>query len=154
LDDVYMGDTSGGFDFLGVCFVATVRPTSDDAVQFTRSGGSANFEMVDETFPDEDTTVNESETSGQQDTFGFGALGIPADSVVHAINVSAFATKPEPGPVEVNLVTKTASTDVGAAKRLINGYGRLVEMHLTDPHDAGAWTPAGIDAANFGYKRV
>ena len=51
-------------------------------------------------------------------------------------------------------MTKTASTDVGAAKRLINGYGRLVEMHLTDPHDAGAWTPAGIDAANFGYKRV
>ena len=155
LDDVYIGNTAGGFDFLGPVFVATVRPTSDDAVQFTRSGGSANYEMVDDTFPDEDTTVNESDTSAQQDTFGFGALGISADAVVHAVGVSAFITKPEPGPVGVNLVTKTGSTDVGAEKRLVNGgYARLVEMHLVDPHDAAAWTPAGIDAANFGYKRA
>lgn len=55
-DDVYVRDNTTGLGFLGDVEILGYALQSDYSVEWTRSSGAANYEMVDETRPDEDTT--------------------------------------------------------------------------------------------------
>lgn len=75
-DDLYICDGTGtkNNDFLGVCKVETVFPTSDAGTnQWTPQAGADHYAMVDDgALADTDATYLEDSTSSHLDQFGFG----------------------------------------------------------------------------------
>lgn len=61
-DDVY---TREGDEFAGDCATVLQALEDDRDVEFTRSSGAKNFEMVDEVDPDEDGTYNATDVDAQ-----------------------------------------------------------------------------------------
>lgn len=105
IDDLYVVDaTVDGSDFLGSCRVDTLLPdAAGDLSQFTRSGGSFNYEMVDDAANDGDTTYNSSTVSGYSDLFylsdlaagGGDVYGVAVVLVGRKVAAGTAARKPE-----------------------------------------------------------
>jgi hypothetical protein len=156
-DDIYVGDTSGAFDFLGDVTIETIFPNADNGTpDFTRSAGANNYENVDETNPDADTTYNESNTSAHRDTFDFPAISALSADTVHAAAVTIMAKKVDPTSTDLKAVTISgATTDVGTALGVgSSGYASFQYVWEQDPNVTAAWTKTTIEAAKFGYERV
>ena len=154
-DDIYIAHDNGGADdFLGACTVTSLYPNADQSVEFTRSGGAANFEMLDDNPPDEDVTYVESLTASHEDTFDFAAFGIPAGDTIHGVTTNVQAKKQDSGSVDLRIVTRSGGTEYyGAVTRVVGGWQRFAKLELVDPDTAVAWTTTGIDAAQFGFER-
>ena len=95
LDDVYLCDDSGSKnnDFLGDVRVDCLRPNGAGThTDFTPSTGS-NYENVDETYPDDDTTYNQGSNVGDQDTYNLGALpDPPSGTTIHGVKSQITVT--------------------------------------------------------------
>ena len=155
IDDIYIGDTSSSFDFLGDVTIETKLPNANDSVQFTGSPETTNtYQNVDETSPDDNTSYNESNTSTHQDTFDFPAWSMVSADTIHGVGVNCFAQKVDAGAADLSLVCKSdTTTDVGSALSLGVGYASRQTIWEDDPDAAAAWTKTTLEAAKFGYKR-
>lgn len=149
----YIGDTSGGFDFLGESIVTTLFPNANNSVQFTRNGGPNNFSRLDEVGPDDDTTYNSSTTDGHEDTFDFAAFGTGTD-VIAGVGVNLVGKIVTEVSGDFRHICITGSTDVGDAAGVTTAYTNMYKLYLVDPHDSAAWTQTVIDAAKFGYRII
>lgn len=71
IDDIAVNDTSGteNNSWCGDGRIFALIPSGDYSVQWSRSGGSANYEMVDERPPDGDTTYIYTDTAGNVDKY-------------------------------------------------------------------------------------
>ncbi len=154
-DDFYIGDTSGGFDFLNDPRISSLVPNADNGTpDFTRSEGSNNFANVDEATPDGDATFNHSITSTDRDLFDFASFGIDVGATVHGVGINMGIQKQDAGAGDIRSVTvSSASTATGASHPAgVGNYNNFVEIEELDPNGSIAWTPASIDAAKFGYE--
>ncbi len=156
-DDLYVGDTSGSFDFLGDSQITALVPNADNSVQHTPLTGTTNFSMVDEATPDGDTSHNQSATAGHRDTFDFSSgFGVAAADTVHGMGIN-FACKEIDGssPDCRSVTLSGASNSIGATKTMTTSYTYEFELETQDP-DAGpgAWDNVSIDAAKFGYENL
>jgi hypothetical protein len=156
LDDIYMGDTSGSFDFLGDVTIETQYPNAVNAKQFTGTPETTNtHENVDDTTPDDDTSYNYSSTSTHQDSFDFPAWSMTASDTIHGVGVNCVASKHEAGSADLKLVCWSSSTeDLTAAIGLGVGYTSEYAMWYENPDTSTAWTKATLEAAKFGYELV
>jgi hypothetical protein len=154
-DDFYLANTSGATDFFGDSTILTLFPNADAGTPDFTPSEANNYEGVDENPPDDDTTYNESSTSGHEDLFDFAASGLGGSDTIHGIGLNAWATKPTTNPAQLNMTALSVATPfTSSAINIGMGYQRLHALSLTDPDTAAAWTVAGLDAASFGYKRV
>ncbi|MHA1948738.1 MAG: hypothetical protein ACW99G_03230 [Candidatus Thorarchaeota archaeon] len=155
IDDVYILDTAGSVnnDFLGAVTVETLSPTSDGTTtNFTRSSGTANYEMVDDAAPDGDTTYNSSSTATNKDTFGFENMTTVAGTI-HGVQTYINGRKQDAGLRELSDVIRHSATDYdGTSSALNQGYYKHTEVHETNPGTATAWTISDVNGAEFGYK--
>jgi hypothetical protein len=155
VDDIYIGDSSGTTDFLGDVQIVTLFPNADDAVQYTRSSGSFNYEMVDDLPQDNDGTYNQADTSGFEDTFDFASFGIGGGDTIHAVGVNVHHTKVDAGAANIYAVTKSGGTSyTSSAITAAVGYQLDYRVWIEDPNGDIAWTSTNLDAAKFGYQRV
>jgi len=153
-DDIYICDTAGTVnnDFLGDCRVECLFPTgagsSDD---FTPSAGD-NYQNVNETTPDGDTTYNESETVGHKDLFAYGNLATTAGTV-HGVQTCLWAKKDDAGARSLGArVYSNATEGDGASNSLGTSYAYYFDIFETEPSDSLAWEIADVNAAEFGYE--
>ncbi len=74
-------------------------PTSDSAVQWSRSSGSNNYELVDDPYtnPDDDTTYTYTNTQTNKDLFSFTVLAVPVGSVITNVQVIGRFRRMEAG---------------------------------------------------------
>lgn len=158
LDDLVIWDSSGSDwnDFKGVMYISTLKPNGvGNYSQWTRSGGSNNYEMVDEDEYDDDTTYVTTSTLSNRDSYDYENLNAAVDSI-KAVCLTTVGTK-----------------SAGTALRTINGFSRIsstdydhdwgytldddnyrVHQNIWEesPATATAWTPAEINGAEFGVK--
>lgn len=147
-DDFYITDG----DVLGDCRVHTLFPDSDETYsQFTRSGGSNNYEMVDEDDPDDDSTYVDGSVKGLKDSYGVTPSIV---GEIKAVQVSNMVRKTGSEGVIVKNLIRSNSTDYPSTeeKVLTPEYKTLVSIHNLDPGDSGAWTNAKLTAAEFGLQ--
>jgi hypothetical protein len=129
--DIYVNDSTGSVNTgnLGDVRVACMRPTSDSSVQWTRSSGASNFDMVDDTTPDDDSTYNSDSTAGHED---------------------AYARKDDAGARTMKHGVKSSATSAyGSNISLSNTYAYYETRQETDPNGGGAWTVAAVNAAKL-----
>jgi hypothetical protein len=157
-DDIMVWDDSGS-EFTGalpnhIHRIETIRPGgAGAAADFTPSAGS-NFQNVDETVADDDTTYNESSTTGHIDSFAYGNMSLSADEIF-GINIKS-RVKFDSGAANFRNKTRISSTYYNGTTVAAGAAYALVEtIYNNNPASTGSnLTVSDINAAEFGYERV
>lgn len=151
-DNLIIQDGVGGCDFTGECRVATLYPASDSSIAWTKSTGANNFGCVDEAQMNTTDYVS-SNTPGQIDKYGFGALGILGD--VKGVQVCVLGKKDDAAPHSLRTYLRTEATDYsGDTQNLDSVYRTFTKLYPTNPQTGIAWTIAEVDAALAGVELV
>ena len=154
-DDLYICDGTGSShnDYLGDVRVDTLFPSAaGNATEFTPTGSANNWENVDDTSPDEDTSYNASDTAGQKDSFGFSDLSALSSTVL-GVQANMLVRKDDAGTRILRSLIRTGGTDYeGSDLSLADSYTNLTQIWMQNPSTAAAWTEAEVNAAEFGYK--
>lgn len=153
-DDIYILDTSGSVanDFLGDVRVNTLAPTSDAAVQFTRSTGASNYLCVDETKMNSDTDYVESATVGHIDRYGYTDLAASV-ATVYAVQPTTWCRKTDATARTMrNKVVSGATTSNGSSFTLTTTYQAMATPLTLDPNTSAQWTVSNANAATAGFE--
>lgn len=155
-DDFYISDVAGSSpvnDFLGPIKIEELLPdgTGDDT-DWTPSTGS-NYQNVDETPSDDDTTYNESLTTTNLDLFTAANLA-KIDGTVYAVQLDVVARVTDAGAFTLDPTLKSSTTEgtAGSVSVTDTSYLNFSGMFEQDPDAAAAWTDTTINAMQIGYE--
>jgi hypothetical protein len=152
-DDYYICDGSGADnnDFLGNVKVVEIAPNGDGSIQWTRSGGSTNYENVDELpSSDDDTTYVEDTATSNTDLYDYG-------NVSGLVSIKGIQINTECEETDANTFSLITPVDLGgnqsddSAQALSASYETKMRIVERDP-DGNSWTVNNINAAKFGVK--
>lgn len=155
-DDLYICDDEGPNcdDFLGECRIHTLFPNAPgNYAQWTPSAGD-NFENVDEILPiDNDTTYNETNVSGEIDTFHFEDLSNVPGGTIHGVALNNCIKKTDAGYRLYESVARINGTDYVSGEGGVFDEYRIRQQCLEiNPDDSNVWEEADINSGEFGYK--
>ncbi|MDP3739095.1 MAG: hypothetical protein Q8R02_17005 [Hyphomonadaceae bacterium] len=158
--DLYCVDLTGANnnDFLGDTQWLDIIPDADTAASdWTRNTGSNDFEMVDDTTPDADTTYIAATTAAEISRFGLGDIPATASTVV-AVVTKVMARKTDAGAANLEVsVRSTLSSPVadstGADRPITEAYTYYRDTFEVDPATGVAWTPAGVNAIQVAVEK-
>lgn len=152
VDDIYIGDTSGAFDFLGDTRIVSLFPNGDNSVQFSSTGGN-NFGVIDEVPLNEGDYV-ESNTATHVDLYDFASFGVSGSDTIHGVVANMWYEKVESGATNMRIVVFSGSTQYESADiTAVVGFQRGGFMWILDPDTSMAWTNTLLDLAEFGFER-
>jgi hypothetical protein len=140
-------------DFLGDTRVEVLFPngagtTTDWAV----TGAASNFQAVDESPPDDDTSYVSDSTLSNKDTYNFDSLNATSGTI-SAVQVNLHARKDDVAPRGIVAVARSVATETdGTEIDLTTSYDNYQEVYETDPNGGGSWTVSSVNAAEFGVK--
>lgn len=153
-DDYYICDSSGSdnTDFLGNVRVDDIYPNGDGSVAWTKSGGSTNYENVDETpLADDDTSYVEDTVSTNTDLYDYGSIsGVGAIKGLQ-INTDCRETDATSYSLITPIDLGGNQSDDSAQAISSSTYLTLMRVSERDP-DTNLWTISNINSAQFGVK--
>jgi hypothetical protein len=140
-------------DWVGDIRCVTLFPDADTAQKdFSRSAGSDNYALVDETDQDDDTTYVYSSTVGHIDRYTLQNLS-PAPPSIITLQARQRVKKYDAGARSSAIVIKSGATTVTTGSlALPSSYIWQNYVMATDPNTAAAWTSANVDALELGPK--
>jgi hypothetical protein len=155
IDDLYVCDSTGSNNntFLGDVRVDTVRPIgAGNYSEFSKQGSASNWDNLDDTTIDSDSTYNYSNTVGQRDTLDCGNLPAITGSIF-GVQVNMAARKDDAGGRTLRSLTRVSSTDYeGTSQNVGTDYRVYRQIMEQNPNTTAAWTESEINTAEFGYK--
>jgi hypothetical protein len=159
IDDIVVWDDSGSTynsSPVGQRTIETLRPSAaGDETDFSHTGGASNYQSVNETNSDEDTSYVSDSTAGHFDLYQFGDLG-STPTTITAVVVNHRTRSVTSGQPNMRAKAKSVSTisngTTVAAATL--GYSNYQQEFVTDPNTSAAWAGAAVNAAQFGLELV
>lgn len=162
-DDIYINDTSGsrnnGFDgdIQGLAFLPNAAGQYTQMSIGGTSPAATNYQSVNETAPDGDTTYVSALTNGLKDTYGVGPL--PADviqivSVTTAINAKTDTSGLGAGATIAPIIGDGASISTGADFALNTSYAYNLQYYGINPLTALAWSLSDWPNIEVGQTRT
>lgn len=151
-DDFAVGIPADANDWFGDCKVVETLPGgAGNYTQFTPSAGS-NFQNVDDTTIDDDTTRNTSSTNGHKDSYNNAALGVTG--TVIAVDTLAYMRKDDAGSRSARVFTRLGGVDhAGSDISLLDTYKTYKQSHgEVNPETAAAWTVSDVDGSEPGVE--
>lgn len=160
LDDFYYCDTTTGSGTypcntpLGDVHVYTRFPIGNSSVQWTPLANT-NWQEVDETAMDGDTSYNYSSTAGQEDLLNFGALASTINHII-GVQVTGAYRKDDAATRIVKQALKSSTTEVyGSNYSLgVSSYQYFTDLFVLDPNTSASWTLTAVNNAAAGYNLV
>jgi hypothetical protein len=159
-DDFYLCDTTGDYnkDFLGDTHIEARFP--DNPGEFEEWGlvdaaltNTFNYESVDETTPDEESTYNVGSALLQRDTFFFGSPSL--DVPIHAVVLQARLRKESAGERNLSLLAYSGgSVTPGGTHYFGSEYRYFRQIYPTESTSGTIWTQAAVGTAQFGYEII
>lgn len=145
-------------DWVGALIPKLLVPTGDDSVQLSRSAGSDNYALVDDTAEDGDTTYVQSNTSGHKDIYTFSDLEAGYEPKV--ISMVIVAKESDAGGKGMKILSVQDSTErthltvnpLPATYPSAVGVGQHVTLNACP--DATALTRTKLNALKFGVEVV
>jgi len=160
LDDIYIcdGDGTANNDFIGPAFVEGLLPTSDgNSSDWTPSSGTDNYALIDENPSDLDGTDNVSTTTQDaKDTYGYADLTSTPD-LIRGVQVNTDARKLTVANQDLAHVARSGTTETTSTSIAVTDetdFATVSDVFEQDPNTSAAWTPAGVNAAEFGFKKT
>lgn len=154
---VMMNSSGSDFnDFLGPRRIYTLFPNASPTANWIRSSTtSTNWELVDETSPDGDTTFVESLSTGDIDMYGFVNLSTTATSVdAIAVNISAReSTSLATRNMRVR-IDSTGNVATGPTIALSTSYAIYQNVFETDPNGSIPWTVGAVNVILAGIEVI
>jgi len=155
-DDFYLMDNSGSYnnDFIGDCKIETLWPSGvGNYSQWTPSAGN-NYENVDDTAPDDDSTYNDGDTNSDKDSYAMGNL-TTTSGTIFAVQSNIYAKKTDAGTVKYKPLLYINSSDyVGDEISPGDTYNYSTYIDEVNPDDSLAWEVADINALEGGIQRT
>ena len=156
-DDIIIWDDDGvGLSTfpLGPQRIVFRQPNADGATtNFTPLNSGANYEEVDESPNDGDTTYNSSGTVGDRDLFTLPALPTDVSAITAVQQVNAARKDGASTRTLSGVISSGATMDVGSAEGLVEGsYTFLTRILANNPNTSAAWAISEIEAVEFGYE--
>lgn len=157
-DDLYIADTTGSIlnDFIGDARVVALTPNGNgNSSQLVGSDGNStnNYQLVDESPPNDDTDYVESSTAGDKDTYTFSDLS-QANGTIYGVQININAKKTDAGSRSIASVARLSGTESdGPTTTLTTSYKDIRDVRETDPSSA-QWTITNVNSAEFGVKIV
>jgi hypothetical protein len=147
VDDLYVDDSKNHGDIK----VVTKFPNADGTYSdFTPAGGS-NYENVDETYPDDDSTYNKGVAVGDKDSFIIPTTELDGDIV--GVQLSNYVKKTGTKSTAIkNLVRVGGNNYLGNEEFLGIDYLYKSTLHEVNPDTSNPWTKGAIGAAEFGIE--
>jgi hypothetical protein len=147
-DDHYVTDG----DRLGPCRCVTLAPAADTAqANSTPSTGTARHSCVDDIPSNGDTDYVSDSTVNDSDLYTINAL--PVGSLVEAMQTILMSRIDDATPHNIESVIQSGGVAAsGSAYTNTSNYGVKRDIFLTDPATGSAWTEAGIDNLEIGWK--
>ena len=153
-DDLYIVSTSGGQNttFLGDVRAVCLFPSANSAVQLTPVGAPANWECVNQTSEDGDTTYVFGSVVGNKDLYAKQAT--PSNTgQIFGIQLCSVARKDDAGSRScINVIQSGATLGSGATQQVSESYAWYLDIMEQDPNASSAWTKTTIDAATVGAE--
>jgi hypothetical protein len=151
IDDLYI-KVGSGETAIGDVRVCTVLPNgAGTTTEWDPSAGS-NYQNVDETNPDDDTTYNSTSTAGEIDLYAFPDIAVTAGTI-HGVQVMANCRKDDAGVRDIKLIARPASTNhLSAAIGATNTYFGQTKIWEDNPETAAAWAVSEVNASEFGIE--
>jgi hypothetical protein len=121
-----------------------------DSTQLTLVGGASNWEAVDDTTPDDDTTHVFADGAGQRDQYHTTNITVPVGLAIKAASPTVLAKRTN-AAVDSRLAL---GTDDGTTERLGSGlllstaYGIVFERQPLDP-DSNSWTETKLNSSQI-----
>lgn len=124
-----------------------IRPTSDSSIAFSHNTGSSNYEAIDDTTPDDDTTYVYTTAANTKDKYGMTDYTLQVGFTVASLIPTARAKKTSSGTdAKLALGLDQSGTELFAtAQSLATTYGYIWDRFTTDPLTA-SWTDAKVDS--------
>lgn len=160
IDDFYVcnGAGSANNNFLGDVAVRTLFPTADGTnrnmtgVGTVAGTGTGTWQNVDETGAGNTTDYNYSATNDVYDTYGVTDLPSTTGQIA-GVQVQVLAAKSDLGAKSVAPMIRSGGTDyTGTDVPLGQSYTYARQLYEQNPNTSAAWTPSGVNAAEFGAK--
>lgn len=153
---IYTSETGDAFNtYLGDVVIDCLLPNAGGAFSnFTpSSGSSANFTYVDE------SSINTSDyvqttTAGAKDSYGFSDMtNLTATVIGVVVSTHLAAVGGTTRPFGAGLAIEGGTEVAGTAKRVpMTSTQALSQTVFATAPSGGAWTPAKVNAAEFGFK--
>lgn len=114
--------------------------------QWTPSAGS-NFQNVDDTDPDDDTTYNETDVANEKDSYQHAALSSLVVEDINSVIMHCIVRKNDAGSRTLRHGVRSNTTEeVSSFIALATGFEYRQREYGLDPHTSAAWTKANVDA--------
>jgi hypothetical protein len=150
-DNIYIAD-----DFCGEMKSVLLKPSSDSSVQLTPNSGDVNYDRVNQTAQDGDTTYNSSATVNHTDLFEYEDLS--SSFVPKVVTMVTVARKEGADGKNLQMIAKQGESDynIGSAFALSDGYPAALGAGkfniLNTAPDTQAWDRTILNAIKWGYK--
>ena len=158
IDDIYIFDDTGSFcnDFVGDVYVEAIFPSADGYTNawVAVPGAGSNYEEVDDTDPDGDTTFVATSGVGFIDSYEFDNL-VSTSGSIYTVQVNLWARKDDAGSRTLNAIARPTTVTYSGAEPISLGNTYQYSLHHFDsnPETAGNWTISQINSAEFGIKQ-
>lgn len=119
--------------------------------EFTVSPSGSNYQAVDDTTPDGDTTYIYADTAGLQERFTLPTPTVPDGYRIVGVSLTALTKRTNTGVASsLTLILDQATDAVGSAQIPASSYLPIQEHFLTQA-DGSAWTEAAVNSAKWGF---
>ena len=155
IDDLYLLDTTGVInnDFLGDVYIQAILPNAAGSNTDWSPSSGANFECVDDTDIDDDTTFVSTTTDNSVDTYNFEDVTAITGSTIKAVVANIVAKKDGAAIRHIAPVARLNSLEYeGDNINLSDSYKLHQHVWENRPSDGNSWSIADIDNGEFGVK--
>lgn len=154
-DDWYVNDDTGSApdnDYWGDTRMIAIGPISDSSVTWTPDSGATNYNRVNETATDYDTSYVQTSVVNNQDLYNYAPTGLPGGTTIRTVAVMTSAKRlSDAGPRQMKTVLKSGSTTVqGPLHQLSDTYYMVQFRNPLDPNTGAGWNASAVDALKAG----
>ena len=148
VDDIAVWSTTGDAptDFVTDFDIEPLYVLADSTAQFSRSGGSTNYENVDEAVSNEGTDYVYDSVTGQYDRYSLGDMSGTIDTI-YAVQTKGHIAKSDAGGVLGKIGVYSGTTeDLSAAIYPGTDYAYFTHLMTVNPDDSAAWAESDVNA--------
>lgn len=160
VDDLYYTDNVTGpgthpcNTFLGDSKTVTLFATGNSSVQWTPFANT-NYQEINETAMDSDTSYNSDITPGHEDLFTFQPL-TGTIAVIYGVQLTGAYRKDDAGDRQIKQALKSGATEVyGPIYHVPDvSYAYFTDPFILNPNTSLNWTSTNVNALLAGYQFV
>jgi hypothetical protein len=153
---IWNGSGGWGDSFVGSVQVFDLRPNADVSTGWSRTTGTTDWEILDNTPPVDTSYIFAPEDPSIPAPSITQLTNLPEDvTSVRALMMIGRMRKSDGGDAQVQMsLLSNGDADNGADRPVTTAFTYWYDISHLDPDTAAPWTPAGVDNAQFQINRT